>query len=624
MYSLPDFSKKLIEGHLDELFENLAYWLLGSIPQGEKAKSIVFSTQPPAVTLANLFVQAMRNNRPNDREADALKGMLRTSYNYIDGLKSQTKAKAIVDLESYISKQKRNGLPVDGKVAAGILTENMEKAKTGLMAIVSGETARVKGMGHAMDILKISHGQGVSDPTCFFVVQKDNRVCPFCLKNHLLEDGFTPKVYKMSEISSGYLSQQDRKDGKVSLSGQHPNCFVNKNHFIMTEHAGSLRIDKVKIGDRVLTHTGKFKAVIGNLESWTKTYSAKVYKIYFEDNGAKRQNNKDKIPSYLSVTPDHQLMTQRGWVAAKELSTEDTFSQLYTKCSTCEKEIPVKYGSKKKGRVPLGGSFCSSKCVADFQWKNPEHRKNISECSTRTAHDRFEKDPHCFDKGILAANTKTRELIASGEFWAQKKENYDILALNMSLNNQRMNKVSKEEIVFLEELRKFYPDLETQQVVQKWCVDGLLENGKIIIEYDGGGHCLPVYTGQMTMDQFLGRQKGRDSYLSKCGYHTLRYQPGYNIQQVIEDIERVRKNSDGEYFFKPTKIKKIVIGKASQQKLYDLTVEDDESFVVDSIISHNCRCSMAFCPSGYGFKQGRFTFIGLNHDEYEKQRGESN
>ena len=92
----------------------------------------------------------------------------------------------------------------------------------------------------------------------------------------------------------------------------------------------------------------------------------------------------------------------------------------------------------------------------------------------------------------------------------------------------------------------------------------------------------------------------------------------YNI---IEDIERVSKNSLGKYFYKPLKISKLKNGIASSQKLYDLTVEDDESFVVNGIVSHNCRCSLSQLPPGWGFKSGYVSFISLEHDEYAKQRG---
>jgi hypothetical protein len=34
-----------------------------------------------------------------------------------------------------------------------------------------------------------------------------------------------------------------------------------------------------------------------------------------------------------------------------------------------------------------------------------------------------------------------------------------------------------------------------------------------------------------------------------------------------------------------------------------------------------CRCSIAYLPEGWGFKNGYVSFISLDHDEYKSQRG---
>lgn len=47
--------------------------------------------------------------------------------------------------------------------------------------------------------------------------------CNHCVNNHLHPDG-TPKVFKLSEVSMDYLSAEDRKNGKVSVAGQHNFC----------------------------------------------------------------------------------------------------------------------------------------------------------------------------------------------------------------------------------------------------------------------------------------------------------------------------------------------------------------------------------------------------------------
>lgn len=224
MFSLPEFSRKQIEEHIDQLFDLMSYWVLGTIPHGEKAKTIVFGTQPPNVTLANLFVQALRNNKPNLKEEDALKGMLRNANNYINGIRERTKAKAIAGLESYIAEQKKTNSPIDYKTASEVLKQEMDKSKKDMLDVVSGESQRIKGIGTALDIKKVAATQGIDDPTIFFVVMRDEHVCKYCIKNHLLEDGITPRVFKMSEVKSGYLTKEDREKGEVSLSLQHPHC----------------------------------------------------------------------------------------------------------------------------------------------------------------------------------------------------------------------------------------------------------------------------------------------------------------------------------------------------------------------------------------------------------------
>lgn len=224
MFNLPEFSRKLIEEHIDKLFDMMAYWTLGTIPHGEKAKTITFGVQPADVTLANLFVQTLRNSKPNLKEEDALKGMLRNSNNYINGIRERTKARAIAELESYIHEKRKNNEPVDYKEAGEVLKTEMDKSKKDLLNVVSGESQRIRGIGTALDIKKVAATQGIDDPTIFWVVMRDQFVCKFCLANHLLEDGITPRVFKMSEVKSGYLTQDDRKNGEVSTSGQHNFC----------------------------------------------------------------------------------------------------------------------------------------------------------------------------------------------------------------------------------------------------------------------------------------------------------------------------------------------------------------------------------------------------------------
>ncbi len=62
--------------------------------------------------------------------------------------------------------------------------------------------------------------------------------------------------------------------------------------------------------------------------------------------------------------------------------------------------------------------------------------------------------------------------------------------------------------------------------------------------------------------------------------------------------------------------------KLSEVKLTYLTKQDRESGAVScSGIHPHCRCSIVFLPPSHGFKNGRITHIGIDHDEYKAQRG---
>lgn len=54
--------------------------------------------------------------------------------------------------------------------------------------------------------------------------------------------------------------------------------------------------------------------------------------------------------------------------------------------------------------------------------------------------------------------------------------------------------------------------------------------------------------------------------------------------------------------------------------LHDITVEEDHSFIVNGMVSHNCRCLLLYLPKGYTvLPGGKLEYIDQDYDEYEKQ-----
>jgi hypothetical protein len=224
MFSLTDIQKRLIEGRIDQLFMEMSYGLLGQYASDSGSKNIIFTTQHPVLSLAELYRIASDQDRLNPFEADGIKGMMRTAQNYLTSLNFNAKADVVHEMESYFQTQKIKKEPVDWGKVQSILGEKMDKLKSDMALIVDSEASKVRTVGLASQITKVAQSHGTTDPTIYFMTMRDEHVCKFCKQNHLMPDLITPRLYKMSELKSGYLTQQDRKDGKVSLSLQHPHC----------------------------------------------------------------------------------------------------------------------------------------------------------------------------------------------------------------------------------------------------------------------------------------------------------------------------------------------------------------------------------------------------------------
>lgn len=110
-------------------------------------------------------------------------------------------------------------------------------------------------------------------------------------------------------------------------------------------------------------------------------------------------------------------------------------------------------------------------------------------------------------------------------------------------------------------------------------VDILLEDEKIIIEYDGSGHFLGEYFGRYTYEEKLQQDYERDSILKSLGYKIIRieskkdYLPSDEI--ILKQMNEIKKYFDesGKDFFKwviPTSKKDKRYGKLRTIKEEDL------------------------------------------------------
>jgi hypothetical protein len=97
----------------------------------------------------------------------------------------------------------------------------LDKAEFEVKRVVDSEAQRARSTGAFEGVVHTAAKIGIDDPTLFFVIVRDGKCCGECLSLHMLPDGVTPRVWKMSEISKGY----HKKGSDIpSLAGEHPNC----------------------------------------------------------------------------------------------------------------------------------------------------------------------------------------------------------------------------------------------------------------------------------------------------------------------------------------------------------------------------------------------------------------
>jgi len=219
MDGLTNKTAKAIEGLIKAKFNNISLKILGIIPNINKEKNLVFTTSRS--NLISLFLQALGSRDPNKVEENTLKVLLRVASGYIDGLRDRTSSKILNDIDAYFrSLSNKDEDPSISKINQ-IVEKEMDKAGKHLNLIANSESNKALNTGTALQISRMAEERGEEDPVVFFVVHRDERNHPDTLRLHLLPDGITPRVWKLSELGSEY---HKTGDSKPKIQGTHPFC----------------------------------------------------------------------------------------------------------------------------------------------------------------------------------------------------------------------------------------------------------------------------------------------------------------------------------------------------------------------------------------------------------------
>ena len=425
-----------------------------------------------------------------------------------------------------------------------------------------------------------------------WVTAGDDRVCEQC-------SGMEGNIYSLKQIEH--------------MIPVHPNCLIDGQVKIYTSK-GWKAIRDIIIGDLVLTHKHRFKKVYALPR--TPKQTPKVVSFYFWKT------------EKLTVTENHRVKVQDDngnilWKEAGQVLANDKLFLLANKCKRCGAEIP--YFRTYCSRT------CLSKDITDRQWKSEAHRKNISEKNSKSMNEQYRLGLRDKDTITKAANKKVKELAAKGEFVLQRpdikakikevtntKEHRAASSKRMSENNpmsnpqtrkkmqsslkdlfekhpekrlnNRMAKFRKSgkknsiEQKMADVLDKMKVDYIFQYPILKYNVDFCEPNLKIVIECDG------IYWHKGNEEKDAIRQKR----IENEGWTVIRFtdkQINNEMELVEDELCRVFGNHTGEYntiAFTPIKIEHWQVKRP--KLLFNLSVEDDESYIAKGFVVHNCRC----------------------------------
>lgn len=211
---------KLINKAVDELFDRLHERVRGdkAWSHGGKRLRIAFKKEN---TLQGLFEAASKEEGVNPH-VDVVKPLLNIASAYVDAVREKTKAKVVQGVQSFIQEAATKGVATNVEtVLGGHLADVWKETTNDIKRIIETETTVVRNTGLMDGILRTNAMMGVEDPTVFFIIVRDGNACGECTRLHMLDDGVTPRVWKMSELGSGY---HKKGDANPKVGGLHPHC----------------------------------------------------------------------------------------------------------------------------------------------------------------------------------------------------------------------------------------------------------------------------------------------------------------------------------------------------------------------------------------------------------------
>ncbi|MFA4974460.1 MAG: DUF559 domain-containing protein [bacterium] len=478
--------------------------------------------------------------------------------------------------------------------------------------IARTETARAYSTGH----IEAWRSTGVVDRKVWVAA---GDACPFCQEMNgtvvELDENFFDQGETQETEWGGKDIEMSHDYSDVIGPPLHPNCLTDPYTPVFTER-GWKPIKDVEVGQQVLTHKGRFRKVFKkHVVPRQEIVETRITALI----AGKRK-------AQLTVTADHPVLVNGRWVVAKEIRAGQTLYVLAVKCARpgCNNWTP--YMSKY-----CSGS-CSSKEIARKQWADPAHRETVSEKNRKSMLDQYSSGNRDASRAWDVGRGNLFRLVWAGirewplrspEARARMKETTNTpeqrLASSQRMKNNNPSRIPEVRRRMTESYRRFmreHPEKHPNSIMaQRGFMSGIERRMKKLLEQAR----IPFVQQQPILGYFADfaipdlriaiecdgaywhdasspREIRRQREIEAEGWTVLRFSEeeiNKRMDEVAERVLRVAANHTGEYGFVHCR----VVGVATKKRcrtgtLWNLSVEEDESFIAKGFAVHNCRCAV--------------------------------
>lgn len=550
------------------------------------------------------FLSKMGLFEPTAREMAFYKVAANKTYTHIKGFSERIKndVRASISAEELSYLQAQEAAKADAVLKKELLDGTFEKRSvkkiTSNLAnqmndwnrdwgrIVETESQDIYNLGRAEIIMEED-----PDPLVYFDVFPG--ACRHCIRLYIKGGiGSEPKVFHLSELmANGTNYGVKSKDWKATIHPVHPFCFNSPSTKIFTIE-GWKNISEIKYGDLVLTHKNRFRKVL-------KTYkrevsgSEEIYNVEFE---VLTRYGKRTTKVLKRITGNHPVLLNGEWKEIQYAKVGDKFEIKGVECESCGKLIQVL--PIKNYNLDICGSCTNSISAKEQFEKYPWIREYNSKCASKQMKDRYKKmSKEDKRKLTLNARKKVKENHPEGYGWLLESR-----SKSNSTNGKGRTFIEKKLSYFLKrigiefELGKFIPNNgKFENNVRGYFPDIFIPKFNIILEADGEKWHRNKKEYDATRDCDLKRE---------YGFETFRFSETEireNGKEVYAKLKLLFKNHSGKFHGLEAKITKIERVESFSKYLFNFAVEEDESYIADGVVVHNCRCDLRYLPKGYAW-----------------------